>query len=387
MGVRMNHEDDEDLSRLFDLARDKTLAGRTSLAQIVSDLFFSGERVLSDRERALMMDILRQLVHDVEIDIRRQLATRFAEREDAPHDLVVTLANDEIEVAHPILVKSTLLFDDDLIEIVRHRTMEHQLAIAVRRTVSEPVSDALVEAGHEDVVQRLLENQGAAMSEAAMEYLVEQSQRVDRYQNPLLRRRELSPDLARRMYWWVSAALRQHILERFEIDPDTLDEEMDGSTRRLLNGVGDLSEPRGPTAPKKLAAQMNESAKLSPRDILQVLRQGEISFFEAMLTRLSGLRVTVVRRILYEPGGEALTVLCRWAEFSPAEFAELLRLTRRARPTPNGAADAAEQRLRDLYRSVRPETAAKIMKSWRRDPDYLRAIQVLKHAAEVPDAR
>ena len=56
----MNHDDDQDLNRLFDLARDKTLAGRTSLAQIVSDLFFSGERVLTDRERALMLDILRQ---------------------------------------------------------------------------------------------------------------------------------------------------------------------------------------------------------------------------------------------------------------------------------------------------------------------------------------
>lgn len=387
MGVPMNHQDDQDLNRLFDLARDKTLAGRTSLAQIVSDLFFSGERVLTDRERALMLDILRQLIHDVEIDIRRQLATRFAEREDAPHDLVVTLASDEIEVAHPILIKSTLLCDDDLIEIVRHRTMEHQLAIAVRKTVSEPVSDALIETGQEDVVQRLLENQGASMSESAMDYLVEQSQRVDRYQNPLLRRRELNPDLARRMYWWVSAAIRQHILERFEIDPDTLDEAMDGSTRQLLNGAGDVAEPCGPSAPRKLAAQMNQTAKLTPRDILQVLRQGEISFFEAMITRLTGLRVTVVRRILYEPGGEALIILCRWAEFSPAEFAELLRLTRRARPAPNGSASADEQRLHDLYRSVKPEIAARIMNSWRRDPDYLRAIQVLKQPVEEHDTR
>ena len=197
--------------------------------------------------------------------------------------------------------------------------MEHQLAIAVRKTVSEPVSDALIETGQEDVVQRLLENQGASMSDSAMEYLVEQSQRVDRYQNPLLRRRELNPDLARRMYWWVSAAIRQHILERFEIDPDTLDEAMDGSTRQLLNGAGDVAGPCGPMAPRKLAAQMNETAKLTPRDILQVLRQGEISFFEAMFTRLTGLRVTVVRRILYEPGGEALIILCQWAEFSPAD--------------------------------------------------------------------
>ena len=37
-----------------------------------------------------------------------------------------------------------------------------------------------------------------------MEYLVEQSKRVDTYQNPLLKRPDLEPDLAKRMYLWVS---------------------------------------------------------------------------------------------------------------------------------------------------------------------------------------
>lgn len=378
--------EDEDLNRLFDLARDKTAAGRMTLAGIVNDLFFSGERVLNDRERAHMTDILRNLIHDVEIDIRQKLATRFSEDEAAPRDLVLTLANDEIEVAHPILVNSTLLCDEELIEIIRHRTMEHQLAIAVRKTVSEPVADALIETEREDVIQRLLENEGASLSATAMQYLVEQSQRVDRYQNPLLRRRELRPDLARRMYWWVSAALRTHILERFDIDADELDEAMERTTRGLLNGAAAAPDQAGPQAPRQLAEQMNASSRLNPVEILRVLRQGEISFFEAMLTKLSGLRITFVRRILYEPGGEALSVLCRWANFSPAEFAELFRLTRRATPAYERDAEDDTRRLLDTYETIEPETAATIIKRWRRDPDYLRAIHVLKQSIKAPDA-
>ena len=76
-----------------------------------------GEGALSERERALMGDILRKLIGDVEKAVRRELAERLAERGDAPRSLVIALANDEFEVAHPLLLKSTVLYDVDLIEI------------------------------------------------------------------------------------------------------------------------------------------------------------------------------------------------------------------------------------------------------------------------------
>ena len=57
-----------------------------------------------------------------------------------------------------------MLQDSELIEIVHHRTLEHQLAIAMRRRVSAAVSDALVEEGSPDVIKTLLENPNAAIS-------------------------------------------------------------------------------------------------------------------------------------------------------------------------------------------------------------------------------
>ena len=120
-----------DVEQLLALARDKTVASRQTLVETVSDLFFANEGVLSDRERALMTDILRQLIHDVEMSVRKALSERFSAQDGAPHDLVLALANDDIEVAHPILTDSQILQDIDLIEIIHHRTLEHQLAIAI----------------------------------------------------------------------------------------------------------------------------------------------------------------------------------------------------------------------------------------------------------------
>ncbi len=125
-------EDDReiDLDELLRLAHDRSAAARAQIGEIVSDLFFDTSRTLSERERSTMADILRQLIHDVEISVRKHLAIRLSDEPDAPAELVRALANDNAEIAHPILMRSEVLKDPELIEIVRHRTLEHQLAIA-----------------------------------------------------------------------------------------------------------------------------------------------------------------------------------------------------------------------------------------------------------------
>ncbi len=138
-----------ELEELVKLARDKSQESRSILVATINDLYSSEEKLLTEQDRAIMVDIMRRLIHEVETSVRRTLAERLAERPDTPEDLVLTLANDEIEVAHLILVNSEVLKDPELIEIVQYRTMEHQVAIAMRPRVSEQVSDALVETKNE----------------------------------------------------------------------------------------------------------------------------------------------------------------------------------------------------------------------------------------------
>lgn len=51
--------------------------------------------------------------------------------------------------------------------------------------------------------------------------------RIDTYQEPIFRREDLPFDLAKRMYRWVSDALRQHIVKNFEIDENELSRLLD----------------------------------------------------------------------------------------------------------------------------------------------------------------
>jgi uncharacterized protein (DUF2336 family) len=362
-----------DVDNLIQLARNKSAAARNELAGAINDLFLGKHDVLTESERALMTDILRHLIHDVEMTVRRDLAERLAHNPHAPRDLLKTLANDQIEVAHPILSRSQVLHNFDLIEIIHHRTMEHQLAIAMREDVPEEVADALVETGKGDVIAALLENPSARISRATMEYLVEQSKRIDRFQNPLVARPDLGPDLAKKMYWWVSAALRQHIVENFEVDPTDIDNTIESTVTEALRQAEDYDPTK--TKPFELADRLAEAKGITPKLLIESLRHGEINLFEALFVKLTAIRLTLARRILFEAGGEGLALACKAVGIERRDFASIFVLSRRARPgkTPLGSAELTK--VLEFYDSLDANAAQAVLSRWRRDPSYLDSIR------------
>ena len=370
----MTEPEQIDFNELLGLARDKSVEGRTRLVQIVGDLFFDTDTILRDAERSIMSDILRQLIHDVEMTVRQVLAQRMASESNAPRELVSALANDQIEVAHPILTQSTVLQDMELVEIVEHRTFGHQLAIAMRNTVSETVSDALIGTGNVDVIKTLLENDNADISGKAMEYLVEQSEKIDDIQVPLINRNDLGPDLAKRMYWWVSAALRKHIVEHYRIDEAELDDKIQDTIHDILGGEGQIDNTPMRKS-QELAEKLQNAAAITPQLLIQTLRQGEVVLFEDLLSQMTGLRANLIRRFVFEPGGEGLAIACRAAEIDKPDFASIFLLSRSARPGDKVVDPNEVSRVLNFFDRIGLETARKVVKRWHLDPNFLFALK------------
>ncbi|HSR73021.1 MAG TPA: DUF2336 domain-containing protein [Kiloniellales bacterium] len=379
------NESDRDLRQLLDLALDKSVESRRALTATIGDLFSAKDRVLTERERALMGDILRKLIRDCESVVRRDLSERLARAPDPPHDLIVALANDDIEVAAPVLMNSSVLRDVELIQVIRQRTQQHQLAIAMRRSISEHVSDALVETGSTDVIKTLLENQDARISEATMIYLAEESRRVDTYQEPLIKRRDLKPELAERMYLWVSAALRQHILTSFDIHPTRLDDELEGVAAAISADPDQHREdPEAEQPAAVLARRLSETKQITPEFLIQVLRQGEIRLFEALFAELSGLRTPRLQTVLYDGGGENLAIACRALEMPKPTFATIFLLSRRGRPGQQVVEPRELSHALMLFDRTKPTAAREVLKSWRRNPKYQTAIERLGMDPDEP---
>ena len=150
-----------EIESLIGRARQKSQDGQNSIFETIQGVFLQKKDTLSERERSLMGNILRQLIHDVEMSVRKDVASRLAKLDDVPRELVLALANDEIEVAQPLLIDCTVLHDADLIEIVRHRTQAHQLAIAMRNSPSEDVRQSLVEPDEVDALPMLFETEAS----------------------------------------------------------------------------------------------------------------------------------------------------------------------------------------------------------------------------------
>jgi uncharacterized protein (DUF2336 family) len=360
------------------LARDKSQKSRSILVAAINDLYSGEDQLLTEQDRAIMVDITRRLIHEVETSVRRTLAERLAEQPDAPKDLVVTLANCEIEVAHPILLKSEVLKDPELIEIVQHRTMEHQVAIAMRPNVSEQVSDALVETDNEEAITTLLSNQSALISNSTMNDLVEQSGQVPGYQGPLVRRHDLSPELGRKLYWGVSAALRQDILEKFDLDSGDIDEAMEAAVKDAM--VKDTNFVHQQIAAREPAEQV---CGQDEHILIGLLRKGEIAMFLDKFTTLTKMRLTLIRRILFEPGGEGLAVACKGIGLDKSTFVSIFVWFRQGRLGDKQTDVDELTRALSFYDKTDPIAARGLMQRWQRDAEYLNALRQVEQAGNA----
>ena len=368
---------DQELQLLLKLALDKSLQGRKRLALAISALTTDPRARISEQERDLITEILKKLLSELEAPVRRDLGERLANSPNAPHDLVLMLANDRIEVALPVLVTSDILRDAELIEIIRQRGVEHQLAIARRKQLSEMVSRALVETDDSDVIKTLLENDNARISQATMAYLVEESRRVDSFHEPLIKRKELDPTLAKRLYWWVVAALRRHILEHFDLHPSELDPALEEAVRANIASQAAEHDSDRPGAAARLAQRLAEADAITPELLVKVLRQGEVPLFEALFGELSGISPPRLQRILFEPDGESLAIVCRALNFPKQSFATLFMLSR----AKGSATDPRElMHVGALFDRVSPENAHHIVEVWRRDTGFLDAIEQLEES-------
>ena len=128
---------------------------------------------------------------------------------------------------------------------------------------------------------------------------------------------------------------------------------------------------------QELAQKLKRAEAITPQLLIQTLRQGEVVLFEEMLSGLSNLNTKLVRRFVFEPGGEALAILCRALEIMKPDFASIFLLSRSARPGDKVVDPSELTRVLDMYDRIKLDTAKKVVEHWRLDPDYLFALKQL----------
>ena len=303
------------LPELIGLAEEGSSEKRRALLRELTEHFFGGTPRTATEDA--LYGVLSNLSADMETAVRAELSARFALSPDAPRSLIRRLANDEAVVAGAVLRASPVLTDEDLLGVVRAHGQDHLRAVSARPSVSEAVSDVIVERGDDETLGTLLRNDGARLSHAASETAVERAKSNPSLHAATVERSALPPDLLNDMYFVVEARLRQQILEQnASMDPTLLESALAAGRARVATDDGAL--PADYSESLAYVEELRAANQLSPQMLARFLRSGSRTSFLIALAQLSDIDFHTARQIVERRELDALAVVCKSADLDRA---------------------------------------------------------------------
>lgn len=309
---------------------------RRSLAHEVANLFFEAERRGDLEKNADQFgDILCQLLVSMASDHKAQLASQMAHKPNAPHNLTRELAEEEIQIAKPILEFSTVLSDEDLLSVAARKSKDHRIAVGSRENLSEKVTDQLISYNEVEVLRTVAANTSAKISTDGFASLSKQSARDE--------------------------TLLKSLTSRDDIDESVADEiirQLDETGKASLENVLKCQDGKFSALvarSKEMASNQNINLvklRIDAKSIHTDIEQGHMSFEEAiirlvqerrpkciayLLAQKSQLSETKVYHSLLSVSGELLAMICRGTEmpFSIYSQIEALRCRTLRLPAPD----------------------------------------------------
>lgn len=347
------------LAELIALSAQPSSERRRSLLREVTDLFMATEAAAQIQGSQAFDAVMETLSADLEAEVRAELAARLAPVSTAPRATLRRLANDNIEVAAPVLSRSSALSQDDLLGVVNAKGQAHLALVSQRRDLSERVSDAIVERGDDATLGVLLRNAEAPLSRRSAEAVVDRAQGNPALHEAVIARDTLPPDLLNEMYFVVEQRLRQKIAARnAALDPGALEAALVAGRTRVASRDGALP-PDYAEARAHVKAVMARGGLLGPV-LPTYLRAGERTRFLIALSELAQVEFGTASRVVERRELDALAILCKSADMDRALF-----LTLAVMIDEPGKGMARAESYGQLYAELTKDTALRTLRFWR----------------------
>jgi len=329
------------------LARSSAPQDRERLLIAIAELCRSDSDCAKPEIQGLLRDLFMDLVSSAEHAIRLRLSKTLADVAWAPHDLITLLACDEIEIARPVVAKSSVLTDADLIRLLLEASVEHRIEVARRPALGADVAAVIVDQAEPDVVTALANNTTAHVRDHDLSRLVDLSERVASLRAPMARHPGLNAELAALLYGWVGEALRSAIIARFPLDTLDLQRAVTDSVHDVRSGLGLGSGPAGverdraldrSAMERRVVAKLEAAGQLRPGVLVRALNEGKLGLFMTALAALAGVSTEDVRSAIDAEQPDTLLVICTLSGIDKGAFPSLLSMVRRLNDgRPSGA--------------------------------------------------
>jgi uncharacterized protein (DUF2336 family) len=238
--------------------------------------------------------------------VRRALAEVLADREEAPPALILSLANEQAEIAAPVLQRSPLLLDADLVEIVGAGEPAAQLAIARRAHLPCAVAAALAEVGTAEACLILIENPTAEIAPFSLDRIVGRCGHLAAVREAVFARPDVPLQTRQALVLQLAETLANFVSEREWLGRARAQQVAREACEKATVTLAAVSSH---DHLKPLVAHLRESGQLNAGLILRALLCGNVSMFENALTELSGLAPARVAGLVHDRCGTGFRAL------------------------------------------------------------------------------
>ena len=342
---------------------------RHSLLKRLADVVSLPTTRINAFERSVTGDLLVEMLRLASHEDRKRVAARLAPLAELPNALARMLLHDAPDIAGLLIDHCASLTDADLVACARDAAVEHRFLIASRRGLSEVVTETLMSFGESHVIEAVLRNTTARLSQTAIEGAVSLSRHDRGLCHHLLKRPELRPSSAYVMFWWCEPDDRRTILQRFAVSREVMQEVAEDVFAMAAD-----EEWADPVSHKALQfierRQRNRAAVAkSPFDDLEQAiatagADGMTRETATEIAHLSGLKPLTGAKIMGDPGGEPLAILCKATGLSKGDLALLWRSMRRPEFTAEGDVDPVWERVQITYDMLAVDRTQTVLRYW-----------------------
>lgn len=272
--------------------------------------FLYGDLHEPEREHARL--VLTALLDHPSVLIRQALAENLASAPNAPHYMVLALANDRPEVASIVLSRSPLLSDAELAHCTAMGGAMAQRAVAVRPWVSARVAAALADGGCLEAAIALACNPGAELPESAGLRLIERFGHEEALRAALLARPNLSSSSRCELAGAAARAASAMAITDAGLSPERAESLAREARERAIVEIAARAACE-PNEARNLVSYLRRSGQLTAGLLLRSLLCGNKHLFELALCELTGVSMRRVSRLLSGKGSAGFASLYRKA--------------------------------------------------------------------------
>jgi uncharacterized protein (DUF2336 family) len=272
---------------------------------------------LSPDDRAAAEGALIMLLDDPSPLVRRAMAEGLAGSADAPASVVLALAGDQPDIAAPVLTRSPLLLDADLVDFVGAGDPAVQVAIANRAALPCAVAAAIAEVGCAESCLVLIENADALIAPFSLERIIERHGHLGAMREALLARDDLPAAARQRLVAILSDALASFVAARHWLQEERAkDVAREACEKATVALAATAAEPDV----RPLIRHLRESGQLTAGLVLRALLSGNTLLFEEALAELADLPLSRVAGLVHDRSGRGLRALFERAGFPASTY-------------------------------------------------------------------